>query len=132
MRHACRMRFSLVTSPLMGLVMLSLVAACADERDANASAPAATSPEAAIGALVESQGQRYAGLCERTRSPEDIDKVCSKLIETRAGVQAHLIGRTFSEFDTWVFVTQRDGTYTVVSTVKLDFFDTSGMIPWPS
>jgi hypothetical protein len=126
-----RNRLSLVTSPLLGLVMLSLVAACADERDANAAAPPATSAEAAIGALVESQGQRYAGLCEQTRSPDDIGKICSKLIETRAGLEAHLIGRTFSEFDTWVFVTQRNGAWTVVATAEFDFFDTTGTIPWP-
>jgi hypothetical protein len=126
-----RTRLSLVAGLLLGPAMLWLAAACADERGANASAPAATTPQAAIAALVESQGQRYAGPCEQTRSPDDVGKVCSKLIETRAGVEAHLTGRTFSEFDTWVFVSQSDGSWNIIATARLDFFDTTGTIPWP-
>ena len=126
-----QIRMSPVTGLLFGVALLSLAAACADERGVNAATPAAATPQEAIGAFVEREGQRYAGLCEQTRSPEDIGKVCSKLIETRGGVEAHLIGRTFSEFDTWVFVTQRDSAWNVIGKAELDFFDTTGTVPWP-
>lgn len=96
-----------------------------------ASALSAQSPEGAIAAVVQADGRQYAGLCEQTRSPEDIGKVCSKLIDQRNGVQAHLIGRTFSEFASWVFVAPRDGGWTVAATAPLDFHDVSGAVPWP-
>jgi hypothetical protein len=108
-----------------------LLHGCARDPGASASAPVQPTPEAAIGAFVQATGDEYAGLCEQTRSPADIGKVCSKLIEQRGTVQAHLIGRTFSEFSTWVFVTPQDSGWTVLGTETLDFLDTSGSIPWP-
>jgi hypothetical protein len=120
----------LVAGLALGLSAILVLHACARDGNASASASAAT-PQEAIAQLVEARGDRYAGLCEQTRSPEDIGKVCSRPIETRDGVQAHLIGRTFSEFSTWVFVAERDGGFTVLETEPLDFHDTSGYIPWP-
>jgi hypothetical protein len=91
----------------------------------------APSPEAAIEALVEADGRPYAGLCQHTRLPEHIGAVCSKPIAQRHGVQAHLLGRIFSEFDTWVFLAPRAGGWTVVRTAPLDFSDVFGAIHWP-
>lgn len=130
MRGLPRTGKDILIGPLLVAVLVSLIAACADEREVDASS-SQTTPQAAIEALVEGRGDTYAGLCEQTRSPQDIGKVCSKLIETRAGVEAHLIGRTFSEFATWVFVAPRDGGWSVLGTAELDFFDTTGAIPWP-
>lgn len=82
--------------------------------------------------LVLSTGSQYAGPCDQTRSPDDIGKVCSKLIEQRGALRAYLIGRTFSEFSTWVFVTPRDAGWAVLGTEDLDFHDLTGSIPWPN
>ena len=120
----------LVAGILLGLMAIVLLQGCANEKRADASATAAT-PLEAISVLVQQGGEQFAGLCEQTRSPDDIGKVCSRLIEERDGLQAHLIGRTFSEFSTWVFVSQRDGGWTVVTTTPLDFHDVTGTIPWP-
>lgn len=129
-------RITAVAPMLAGLALgLSAVVslhACASEGGAVASSTtAAASPEDAIAQFVQGSGERYAGTCERTRSPEDVGKVCARLIEQRDGVQAYLIGRTFSEFSTWVFVVERDGGWRVATTTPLDFLDTSGAIPWP-
>lgn len=122
----------LLAGLLLGLAAVVLLHGCARDGGASASSPIGATPEEAIGAYVQASGARYAGLCEETRSPDDIGKVCSKPIEQRGSIQAHLIGRTFSEFDTWVFVTPRDAGWTVIGTEKLDFFDTTGAIPWPN
>src|SRR5215216_6227541 len=125
------LRRLITAAPLLAGLALGVCAVLVLHACASASAGAAT-PQEAIAQLVQSRGDRYAGLCEQTRSPEDIGKICSRLIESRDGVQAHLIGHTFSEFSTWVFVTQRDGGWTVLGTEALDFLDTSGFIPWPN
>ncbi len=120
----------LLAGLLLGLLAIVVLQGCANNTPADASATAAT-PLEAIGILVQERGERFAGLCEQTRSPDDIGKVCSRLIEERDGLQAHLIGRTFSEFSTWVFVSQRDGGWTIVATTPLDFHDVTGTVPWP-
>jgi hypothetical protein len=100
----------------------------------DASAPqAAASPtaEGAVAAFVQTQGAAYAGPCEQTRSPQDIGKVCSRLIEERGQTRAYLIGRTFSEFSTWVFIRPTSNGWTVVTAAPLDFHDTTGAVPWP-
>lgn len=120
----------LVVGLALGLSVVLALHACARDGSASASASIGT-PEEAIAQLVQGGGDRYAGLCEQTRSPEDIGRVCSRLIERRGTLQAHLIGRTFSEFSTWVFVEEQAGGWTVVTTAPLDFHDMTGAIPWP-
>jgi hypothetical protein len=116
----------------LGLSVVLALHACARDGNASASAaPAAGTPEEAIAQFVQGRGERYAGLCERARSPEDIGKVCSRLIESRGALQAHLIGRTFSEFSTWVFLDEQSGGWSVVASEPLDFHDMTGTIPWP-
>ena len=124
-------------TPLLSGIALGLAAvlfllgiACSSE--AAESAPAATTPTEAIAAFVRSTGDTYAGLCEQTSSPADIGKICSRLIDERGSVQAHLIGRTFSEFTTWVFVAEGAGGWSVVASEPLDFHDMTMAIPWPN
>ncbi len=95
------------------------------------SAIAATSAEDAVRLLIESQGATYAGDCAATRSPQDIGKVCSKLIDTRGDVRAYITGRTFSEFSEWVFVQQDSTGWRTLATAPLDFHAVSMDIPWP-
>lgn len=116
---------------VLGVLAVVLLNGCTRDEGASASSLQAATPEAAIGAFVQANAEQYAGLCEQTRSPQDVGKVCSKLIDQRGSVQAHLIGRTFSEFATWVFVAPEASGWTVVGTEELDFFDTTGAIPWP-
>ena len=120
----------LVAGLALGLSAILVLHACARDGNASASASAATAQEA-IAQLVQARGERYAGLCEQTRSPEDIGKVCSRPIESRGDLHAHLIGRTFSEFSTWVFLERQSDGWTVVETEPLDFHDLTGTVPWP-
>jgi hypothetical protein len=92
---------------------------------------AAQTPEGAVAAFVQAQGATYAGACEQTRSPQDIGKICSRLVEERGQIRAYLIGRTFSEFSTWVFIAPSGSGWIVMAAPPLDFHDTTGAIPWP-
>lgn len=94
-------------------------------------AAAAATPDDAVQATVEARGTAYAGDCAATVSPRDIGKVCSRLVEERDGVRAYLLGRTFSEFTTWVFVGSTGTAFTVVSEAPLCFECQSLEIPWP-
>jgi hypothetical protein len=126
----------LTRAPLLAGVVLGLstilTQGCAQDQGAVASSPVAATPQEAIGAFVESNGDVYAGVCEQTRSPEDIGKMCSKLIDQRGSTQAHLVGRTFGEFGYWVFVDQRTNNWVVVTSTPLDFLDVTMTIPWPN
>lgn len=125
----------LTRAPLLLGVVLGLSAivlqGCAHENGAAASAPAAATPEEAISTVVQGHGDTYAGPCEQTRSPEDIGKMCSELIDQRGSMQAHLVGRTFGEFGYWVFVDHRGNDWYVVKSTPLDFLDVTMTIPWP-
>ncbi|MGI8550642.1 MAG: hypothetical protein ACR2PL_07605 [Dehalococcoidia bacterium] len=92
----------------------------------------AATPEAVVGQVVAAGDDVYAGDCSTTRSPEDIGKVCSKFVETSAGVRSYLTGRTFSEFDQWVFVEQTAAGWQLAGTAPLDLEATSLVIPWPA
>ena len=94
-------------------------------------ASSAATPEGAVQDTLEAAGTAYAGDCAATVSPRDIGKVCSRLVEERDGMRAYLIGRTFSEFTTWVFVGSTDTAFTVVSEAPLCFECLSMEIPWP-
>ena len=92
---------------------------------------AAATPELAVAAAVTAGGQHYAGLCEQTRSPEDIGKVCARFVDQRKDVHVFLIGRTFSEFDRWVFVAPSASGWSTVAVELLDYYSLSPTIPWP-
>lgn len=115
-----------------------LLVACSTAPVARAQAtqdatPAATLLRAddAVQRAVEDRGAEYAGDCAATRSPQDVGKVCSKLVEERGAQRAYLTGRTFSEFNTWVFVEQTPSGWRFAGDAPLDFFATSIEIPWP-
>jgi hypothetical protein len=92
----------------------------------------AASPESAVRQLVESRGATYAGDCGGTVSPSDIGATCSKLIGDQREVKAYLVGRTFSEFSDWVFVTDSGrGDWRIVAETPLDLRNDDGTIPWP-
>lgn len=88
-------------------------------------------PETIVGRLVEAGGDVYAGDCVATVSPQDIGKVCSTFVAERGGVRAYLVGRTFSEYDRWIFVRRWGRGWRSAGTVPLDFFAPSLQIPWP-
>jgi len=103
-----------------------------------ASAPAvvkATSPtaspsaEAAVAVAVAVPATGYAGDCAATVSPNDLGKVCSKLVAQQGNVQAYLVGRAFSEFTEWVFVEQVSTGWYPLSTSPYN--DSAQAIPWP-
>jgi len=107
-----------------------ITAAALPWRGAGASAPTAT-PDAAVRASLEAHGTTYAGDCDATASPRDLGKACSRLVEERGGVRAYLVGRTFSEFTTWLFVGEDGGRWSVVRETPLCFECESIEIPWP-
>ena len=102
----------------------------ADDSDAPVTV-AALAAEDAVRQAVQATGAVYAGDCAATRSPADLGKVCSKLVEERESQRAYLTGRTFSEFSEWVFVEQTAGGWVLAGSAPLDFFATSIEVPWP-
>jgi hypothetical protein len=94
-------------------------------------APVMASPDEIVRRVVEASGADYTGDCAGTHSPEDVGKVCSTLIAERDGIRAYLTGRTFSEYDTWVFVRPAGLGWCLAGVVPLDFFATADAAPWP-
>lgn len=93
----------------------------------------APSPEEALAEFVAMLGSPFAGPCAETRSPRDLGEICAGFMGEREqdGSRAYLIGRTFSEYGTWVFVRPNDGQWAVVATLPLDFTSLDPAIPWP-
>jgi hypothetical protein len=87
-------------------------------------------PEEAVRAAVEAGGEASAGDCAGTVSPRDLGRVCARLVAERAGTRAYLVGRTFSEFDRWVFVAPAGDGWQVVGVAPLDFRGPPDP-PWP-
>ncbi len=120
-----------VVAALTALLLAACAGRAADLHAESVAAPAAASAEEAVRSAVEASGAAYAGDCAATRSPDDIGKVCAKLIGSRGALRAYLIGRTFSEFTTWVFVEETSSGWQVVGTAPLDFHAPTLDIPWP-
>jgi len=116
---------------LTALLLAACAGQAADLHAEGAVPPAAVSAEEAVRSAVEATGAVYAGDCATTRSTDDIGKVCAKLIGSRGAMRAYLIGRTFSEFSTWVFVEETPAGWQVVGTAPLDFHAPTLNIPWP-
>ncbi|MGI8553203.1 MAG: hypothetical protein ACR2PL_20820 [Dehalococcoidia bacterium] len=112
------------------LLALSLVGASAHASGPELVAPAAT-PEAALEQFITLTHGSYAGDCAATRSPQDLGKLCTRFLQQRGSLYAYLAGRTFSEFSIWIFVSQSEGAWTVVTTVPLANTGPSDTIPWP-
>jgi hypothetical protein len=120
-----------VVAALTALLLAACAGRAADLHAESAASPAATSADEAVRAAVEATGAIYAGDCAATRSPDDIGKVCARLIGSRGAMRAYLIGRTFSEFSTWVFVEETPAGWQVVGTAPLNFHAPQLEIPWP-
>jgi hypothetical protein len=93
--------------------------------------PPAATPQEALRLAVESWGERYAGICEAARSPEDIGKVCSRFVAEQGGFRAYLIGQTFSEYTTWVFIRSVGRQWEFVRSAPLAFSASLSDVPWP-
>jgi hypothetical protein len=120
----------LIAGGLVGLVLVLLAPVLAPG-DPTGVSRAAASAEAAIGEYIASEGAIYAGPCERARSPEDIGKLCSRFIADRGTLSAYLTGRTFSEFNRWLFVAASGYDWSVAADAPLDFHAQSAEPPWP-
>jgi hypothetical protein len=119
----------LVVGGLTGLLVVLLPLVAPLRSDVIVAQP--ETPEAAIAAFVVASGGVYAGPCEETRSPEDIGKICSRFIVERGTLSSYLIGRTFSEFDRWLFVERSGVGWSVVADAPLDFHAQTLEPPWP-
>lgn len=127
----------LLTGLMLGLGACALVsgspkATSAAEPITAAVVATVASPTEAVAGFVEAGGNSFAGNCDETVSPRDIGKVCARFIEEQDGTRAYLLGRTFSEFSTWVFVTQTNQGWSVAESAALDFHDMTMTIPWPN
>lgn len=76
----------------------------------------ASTPAGAIGAWTAKQGFTYAGDCASTELETDIGKLCSSLCENRGDQRIYKIGRTFSEYTTWLLLERSGGTWRVIAT----------------
>lgn len=110
---------------LTGATMLLTAAA------ASAVQPGATA-EQAVAQSVAKYDAVYAGACAGTRSPDDIGKVCSKLVAEQGDLRAYLAGRTFSEYSLWIFVRRSDGGWLPAGIVAFDNSTSPASIPWPA
>ncbi len=111
-------------------VVAGLTVGQAASRTAPGQASASPSPEAAIAAFLTDH-ETYAGPCEQTRSPEHLGMLCSRFVEEQGGIRAYLLGRTFSEFERWLFVAAVASGWTVIGSTPLDFYAVPMRIPWP-
>lgn len=64
------------------------------------------------------RGNVYAGECEDTELPGDVGKFCSTRCIDRVDQKIYGVGRTFSEYTTWLLVERRAGGWLVVATAK--------------
>src|SRR5215208_2233866 len=122
---------SLLAGLALGLGAVALMYGAVSRSDAAEPAPATATAEEALAAFVVLGGGVFAGPCAQTRSPDDIGKLCAAFVDERDHLRAYLLGRTFSEFTTWVFLDEDGSGWTVLASAPLDFHDTTMAIPWP-
>lgn len=82
--------------------------------------PGFITPEGAIRAWMAKQGYAYAGDCRTTHLEKDVGKYCSSLFERQVGQRVYVTGPTFSEFTTYLLVTQSSSGWRVTATAKDD------------
>jgi hypothetical protein len=85
----------------------------------------------AVGRAVQDGGQAFAGACASTQSPRDLGLVCARFVAEQSSVYAFETGRTFSEFNQWVFVTQQGDEWQVIMRAPLSDSVSGASIPWP-
>jgi hypothetical protein len=69
----------------------------------------------------------YAGNCA-SATPANIGQYCSKEVATHGDIHAYLVGRTFSEYSTWVFIQQQGDEWISLGVVG---YDETTTVPWP-
>ncbi len=89
--------------------------------------PGFPTPEGAIRAWMTRQGYAYAGDCRTTRLETDAGKYCSSLVKRQAGQRIYSVGPTFSEYTTYLLLTQSSGEWRVTATAR---DDGSSPPPW--
>jgi len=88
---------------------------------------------AALAQYVQSDmAATYAGDCSATDVERDVGSICSTRRGERDGVQAFVLGQTFSETTQWVMLEQQGGSWRVVDSVPITP-ENAGIpgIPWP-
>lgn len=116
---------------VLSLFILFAAVARAPRAEAMLLPPAAGSPSEAVRLAVQSLGETYLGACGAARSPEDLGKVCSRFVAARGDEQAYLLGRTFSEYNTWLFIEKTPDGWRFLRTEALTILDSASDIPWP-
>lgn len=115
--------------------LLLLVTLCALMRPPAAGAmtlPAAATPDEAVQFAVQHLGGTYAGACEgAARSSESRGKMCSRYVAACGDVRAYLLGRTFSEYNTWLFIVQAHDGWHFARTESLALTGSLTDVPWP-
>ncbi len=82
--------------------------------------------------IQEKLGQEYVGDCTASILPKGEGRVCSAVKGERGNRKAYIIGPSSFEFDLWVFLERKNGTWQVygVQEVKPETADVPGA-PWP-
>jgi hypothetical protein len=116
---------------MLALVMVATASAQTIPADPVAT-PLTATPEGAVQEAVTAVNAVYAGDCANTTSPANLGQFCSKFVDQRGSFRAYLAGRTFSEFNDWVFVQQTTGGWVPVGTQPFDESASPGVVPWPA
>jgi hypothetical protein len=86
-------------------------------------------PEDAIARYVKARGESFAGSCGAATSPGDLHKQCSQYVANNGTQHAYLLGPTFSQFTTWVFLEEHADGWALVRAMPMDFF-APPTVPW--
>jgi hypothetical protein len=113
----------------LSLLFLAFALALTPALAGAASLTPSPSAEGAVAVAVTDLGANYAGDCAGMLAPDDLGRVCSKLIGQQGNVRAYLVGPAFSEFTAWVFVEQVSTGWYPLNTAP--YSDSTAVIPWP-
>lgn len=89
--------------------------------------------EQALGLHIQSNlNAAYAGDCSLATAGDSAGKWCSTLRGEREGQRAYVIGRTLSEGDSWAFLTDQGGRWSVSLVKKITPATAAAPgVPWP-
>lgn len=108
--------------------------ATTDEPTTSSTAPSTTAPpatvEEALAGFAFGAGMPYAGDCAATTLEEDTGKWCSTLSEDRGSTRIYGAGPTFSEYTTWLLLTEGPAGWTVEDSASAGTMDDPQEAPW--
>ncbi len=113
------------------LLLLTLFAFARPYAATATSVPTAATPDEAVELAVQHLGGEYAGVCEGARSPDDLGKICSRFVAACGSARAYLLGRTFSEYNTWLFIVRAPDGWHFARTESLPLTGSLADVPWP-